>query len=48
MKAKQQTKNAKKPQRKLPDLAPKKDVRGGVGEFVMTSTISSSSSTLPK
>jgi hypothetical protein len=38
MKAKQKDKNAKKPQRKLPDLAPKKDVRGGVGEFVITST----------
>ncbi len=38
MKAKQQAKNTKKPQRKLPDLAPKKDVRGGSGEFVITST----------
>jgi hypothetical protein len=38
MKAKQQTKNEKKkPQRKLPDLPPKKDVRGG-GDFVITST----------
>jgi hypothetical protein len=46
MKTKQQAKNAKKPQRKLPDLAPKNDVRGG--EIVITSTTSSSSPTLPK
>ncbi len=39
MKAKQQTKNEKKkPLRKLPDLAVKKDVRGGSGEIVITST----------
>jgi hypothetical protein len=47
MKAKRQArKNANKPLRKLPDLDPKKDVRGG--EFVITSTTSSSSPTLQK
>jgi len=39
-------KKTKKPQRKMSDLAPKKDVRGG--EFVITSTTSSSSPTLQK
>jgi hypothetical protein len=48
MKAKQKDKNTKKPQRKLPDLAPKKDVHGGFGDFVMTSTTSSSSPTIQK
>ena len=42
MKAKQQTKNEKKkPQRKLADLAVKKDVRGG--EILITKPIDSSS-----
>jgi hypothetical protein len=44
---KQQAKNAKKPQRKLPDLALKKDVRGG-GDIRITSTTSSSSPELMK
>ncbi len=47
MKAKQQTKNEKKkPQRKLPDLVVKKDVRGG--EIAISSTTDKSSPTIQK
>jgi hypothetical protein len=38
MKTKQQAKNAKKPQPKLPDLPPKKDVHGG-GDILITKPI---------
>jgi hypothetical protein len=38
MRTKRQAKNTKKPPRKLPDLAVKKDVRGG-GDILITKPI---------
>jgi hypothetical protein len=46
MKLKRQTKDGKKPERKLEDLIPKKDARGG--EIVFTKTTDSSSATIQK
>jgi hypothetical protein len=48
MKAKQQTKDTKKPRRKMSDLLLKKDVRGGTGEITITSTVDKGTATLMK